>query len=240
MAMSICKLCVEGIPLKKYFDGRMMHFDGLMAWTACTDALAEGQQPSTLVEKKPAGEWEREIRADYGLHNGNCANCKVCYLLKLIDEARAARGEPVDMRAVPLAIDIKEAACEIIDLVTDLIDEREPYEEVKAVIARAAQPADGALREALELILATGYCNDTCTHSLTGGECDCWKAKVQAALVTENTAIREWNKRLFKVLCNAGQIFDGWAQADPECWGEYDARIRKEITECLVQLQERP
>lgn len=31
-----CRLCAGGIPLKKYFDGRMMHFDGLMAWTACT------------------------------------------------------------------------------------------------------------------------------------------------------------------------------------------------------------
>lgn len=30
-----CKLCAEGMPLKKYFDGTIRHFDGLMAWHRC-------------------------------------------------------------------------------------------------------------------------------------------------------------------------------------------------------------
>lgn len=37
----ICKLCAEGIELKRYFDGSMRHFDGLMAWTECPAMQAE-------------------------------------------------------------------------------------------------------------------------------------------------------------------------------------------------------
>lgn len=36
-----CKLCSEGMPLKKYFDGTMRHFDGLMAWHRCGDKPRE-------------------------------------------------------------------------------------------------------------------------------------------------------------------------------------------------------
>jgi len=35
MSEQRCKLCDEGVPLKKYFDGSYRHFDGLMAWTRC-------------------------------------------------------------------------------------------------------------------------------------------------------------------------------------------------------------
>jgi hypothetical protein len=30
-----CKFCAEKIPLKKYLDGTLRHFDGLMAWHVC-------------------------------------------------------------------------------------------------------------------------------------------------------------------------------------------------------------
>lgn len=37
-AKSTCRFCAEGMPLKRFFDGRMMHFDGLSAWTKCLNS----------------------------------------------------------------------------------------------------------------------------------------------------------------------------------------------------------
>ena len=49
-----CKLCAEGVPLKKFFDGRTMHFDGFMAWTKCS--------APTPVKEAPPLEDSREGR----------------------------------------------------------------------------------------------------------------------------------------------------------------------------------
>lgn len=35
--MSDCKLCQVGMPLRKYLDGSMRHFDGLSSWHPCSD-----------------------------------------------------------------------------------------------------------------------------------------------------------------------------------------------------------
>ena len=42
---AVCKYCAEGLfPLKKYLDGRMMHFGGLTAWYPCA-------RPASQIEE---------------------------------------------------------------------------------------------------------------------------------------------------------------------------------------------
>jgi hypothetical protein len=43
-----CKLCAEQIPIARYFDGRLMHFDGLMTWTTCS-AMSEERTMETAT-----------------------------------------------------------------------------------------------------------------------------------------------------------------------------------------------
>lgn len=42
--MSDCKLCDEGMPIKKYLDGSLRHFDGLAAWHVCTSSKLSKQE----------------------------------------------------------------------------------------------------------------------------------------------------------------------------------------------------
>jgi hypothetical protein len=62
----------------------------------------------------------------------------------------------------------------------------------KDLASAPAQPqprGSEALREALNKILQTGHCNDTCSHELSPEhECDCWKAKVRTALAAATAA----------------------------------------------------
>src|ERR1700683_41512 len=43
-----CKFCKEGMwPLKRYLDGRLMHFDGMMAWYSCATHTKPAAPPAT-------------------------------------------------------------------------------------------------------------------------------------------------------------------------------------------------
>jgi hypothetical protein len=59
----------------------------------------------------------------------------------------------------------------------------------------AAPASASTMEQRLEKILAEGHCNDTCSHSLSDVyECDCWKAKVRAALRGTDSAAKSYKE----------------------------------------------
>jgi hypothetical protein len=92
-----CKLCREGIPLKKYFDGSMRHFDGFMAWTKCESAYVRTQSRAFVSGFKAA----IELAAQQAHCGDECTSSNILRL-GIAEAIRAISIPPIADDAAPV------------------------------------------------------------------------------------------------------------------------------------------